>query len=395
MADLRSLKRIKSIMLDIAAVTSKGFKDFHQVTAHLKLLNELWNDYGRTEANIIIDDVKSSLMNEIEAAYYTCKRDLLTWESSLHVPAPSTCDTTLKNLMEHNRSFLEEMSVINKRANANDSQVLLPKFNLPYFSGNHSEFPNFKNLFEDTIIGHPTLSKVEMFKYLKIYLKGEAEALVNHIEITEENFDIAWDAVKQRYQKKRQALSILMDKFLFQPAIKVANSRTYYKLGDTSKEVLRAIKQLGSAAEKRDPWLIRILLDKLDHEGRKAWGFQTSNEDFPTLESFLEFVKNRGGGLETCETQTNSKSNINSTKQAPIKIHNATCVEETCPKCKEIHSLYKCKEFLTLSTLDKRKFVGENQLCFNCLHTGHRVNKCKSRYFCSKCKSRHHYLLHL
>ena len=47
-----------------------------------------------------------------------------------------------------------------------------------------------------------------------------------------------------------------------------------------------------------------------------------------------------------------------------------------------------------LSVKDRRTFVFENRLCFNCLLPGHRGSMCRSLKRCTKCKLKHHSLLH-
>ena len=47
-----------------------------------------------------------------------------------------------------------------------------------------------------------------------------------------------------------------------------------------------------------------------------------------------------------------------------------------------------------MSVKDRRTFVFENRLCFNCLLPGHRGSVCRSFIRCTKCKLKHHSLLH-
>ena len=55
-----------------------------------------------------------------------------------------------------------------------------------------------------------------------------------------------------------------------------------------------------------------------------------------------------------------------------------------------------CQEFITKSSGEKKKFIVQNRLCWNCLSKSHFVQNCKS-YFCCKmdnCGHLHHTLLH-
>jgi len=59
------------------------------------------------------------------------------------------------------------------------------------------------------------------------------------------------------------------------------------------------------------------------------------------------------------------------------------------------HTLYGCQQFLDMSGLQRRSFVKEKSLYYNCLRPGHGVNRCKSTYKCRQCKGNHHSLLHV
>ena len=45
-----------------------------------------------------------------------------------------------------------------------------------------------------------------------------------------------------------------------------------------------------------------------------------------------------------------------------------------------------------MSVKDRRTFVFENRLCFNCLLPGHRGSICQSLNRCTKCELKHHSL---
>ena len=53
-----------------------------------------------------------------------------------------------------------------------------------------------------------------------------------------------------------------------------------------------------------------------------------------------------------------------------------------------------CYTFKARSLPDKRNFVLEQALCFNCLKAKHTSKKCPSSNCCLKCGKRHHTFLH-
>jgi hypothetical protein len=67
---------------------------------------------------------------------------------------------------------------------------------------------------------------------------------------------------------------------------------------------------------------------------------------------------------------------------------------QKCDKCSEAHYLYQCQVFQNLSVAERKSFVQQNKLCFNCLFKGHAVAECKNKLSCKKCNRRQHTLLH-
>ena len=83
-----------------------------------------------------------------------------------------------------------------------------------------------------------------------------------------------------------------------QPSILQPNSANIRKLMDSLDESIRGLKALGSNAEKRDPWLIYIALNKLDDDTRSLWAQETAKTDFSTIEELLAFLGKRVDMLE-------------------------------------------------------------------------------------------------
>ena len=67
-----------------------------------------------------------------------------------------------------------------------------------------------------------------------------------------------------------------------------------------------------------------------------------------------------------------------------------------CWLCKNNHRLIDCPSFKNRSISERRQFVKDNKLCFNCLSKTHIVKDCKSSFICREknCDKKHHTLLH-
>jgi len=79
---------------------------------------------------------------------------------------------------------------------------------LPTFEGDTSSWLHFRDIFEALIVNNKTLSNVQKFHYLIGSLKSEAKDLISNLQTTNENFLVAWQLVKQRYNNKRLIVMI-------------------------------------------------------------------------------------------------------------------------------------------------------------------------------------------
>lgn len=69
--------------------------------------------------------------------------------------------------------------------------VKLPVISIPTFSEQISQWTSFIEIFNALILNYSSLSKIEKFMYLKSYLKGEALKIIEGVELTNDNFDVA------------------------------------------------------------------------------------------------------------------------------------------------------------------------------------------------------------
>ena len=66
-----------------------------------------------------------------------------------------------------------------------------------------------------------------------------------------------------------------------------------------------------------------------------------------------------------------------------------------CVVCKEKHPLYACPKFKSLSHDKMVSTLKANNVCMNCLRSGHFIKQCRSLHRCRKCQKPHLTLLHV
>ena len=86
----------------------------------------------------------------------------------------------------------------------------LPKYQVEDFHGDPKKWRSFKESFDVAVTNNPELSDVQMFHYLRGYLKGEARLAIEGLPVTADNFSEAVQLLEQRWEgargKQRSAL---------------------------------------------------------------------------------------------------------------------------------------------------------------------------------------------
>ncbi|GFU36033.1 DUF1758 domain-containing protein [Trichonephila clavipes] len=108
--------------------------------------------------------------------------------------------------------------------------------------------------------------------------------------ISNDSYEEAWQKLLDGYDNKKQIVQSLIKTFLDQKPISEANCFNLRKLLDTSDECLRGLNALGEQASSKDCWLIYLLLQKIDPESRRLWAIKSSEEEFPIMKAFLDFL---------------------------------------------------------------------------------------------------------
>lgn len=180
--------------------------------------------------------------------------------------------------------------------------VILPKIDIPTFSGTYQEWTSFQDHFAKLIHENQSLSNVEKLHYLKGYLSGEAGDLIRAVPITEANYAEAWQIVKNRYDNKRFIVDAHLRSLTNLPHVKNENPSSLRKLIDTVLEATRALAVLGLPVNQWDALLVHMVVNRLDPESHKQWELGLNKNDLPTLQQLQTFIESRWHSLEMMGT---------------------------------------------------------------------------------------------
>ncbi|XP_062538002.1 uncharacterized protein LOC134206317 [Armigeres subalbatus] len=141
--------------------------------------------------------------------------------------------------------------------------------------------------------------------------KETLKRLVSKYTISGANYQNAWSTLANHFDKKRYTVFSLVHEFLSQSPITQANSQSLSRLVTTSDEIIQQMDALGPEFTGRDPWLIHLILEKLDKETRTSWSHEVVDTDDPTFNDLLEFLKSAASNNgELVDPQFNRPSAI-------------------------------------------------------------------------------------
>lgn len=191
------------------------------------------------------------------------------------------------------------------------AQHSIPTIDIPIFVGKYTQWPTFCDLFTETIHSNNCLSKTQKMQHLKSKVKGEAERLIQHLNISAENYDAAWEILQHRYNNPQMLFTKQIEIFLNQPNIQKQSSFELKRLYDITMECIHAIHNLGIDTTTWDPLLVHLVVKKLDLETYTDYKeSRKSPRDLPSFEELLNFIESKFIALEPIhkrekETQQN------------------------------------------------------------------------------------------
>ena len=238
--------------------------------------------------------------------------------------------------------------------------------------------------------------------YLQHALKdSSAKSAIEGLSQSGEHYVEAIECLKSRYNHPRLIHQTHVRLILEAPPLKEGSGKELRRLHDVITQHLCALKSM-----EYDPFITSVLKLKLDTTTLFEWQKHTQSQtEVPHYQELLTFINLRAQASEGSATAAikRVKSEPTPSKKTPTIgrsvasfASNHDTVSSQSILCQnEKHPLYVCPKFKSLSHDQKVSLLKDNNLCMNCLSSGHFIKQCKSVHNCRKCQKPHHTLVHV
>ncbi|CAK9809183.1 hypothetical protein ANTQUA_LOCUS5922, partial [Anthophora quadrimaculata] len=370
-------------------------RDFPSLEKRMQDINNELVEFNKqyTELEALVDDITlAETCTEYEEIYYTAygKATWIIKEAS-------------RQINQLNEAFpsisLQGALRESPTSSVQTSKRCLPRINLPSFSGSYESWLGFHDLFKSLVDDDKDIPDIEKLYHLKGCLRGEAAEVLASIELSSENYRVAWGLLKERYDNRKIIRQTHVKALLNLQCISKENS--VRSLIDQVQKHVRALEALKEPVDKWDTLLIQIIKQKLTMSLLEKWEDASCESTASTFNELLAFLQRRAQLEDAKSHQTLTKSQVPSeTKLLNSRFKHqsqhafaALATKIVCPHCKKEHSIYHCETFKQLPPMKRFKEAKKLALCINCLRSNHRSIDCTAPP-CRICHKRHNFLLH-
>lgn len=270
----RKLKRIQ--------VASQGPQaaDKHYLQLQMKMLDSAYGEYSDLQ-NRVYDLHTSDEVRGVEEMRFIEFEEMY---GALYVQLTKKIEATVKN---------ETQPVVVSPVH---NQPLVPplKAPLPTFDGNFENWFAFKSMFQNVMARYDNEPPAIKLFHLRNSLVGAAAGVIDQDIINNNDYDAAWETLRERFEDKQVIVDKHIDAIFNLPVMTKESAVGLRKLVNTVSKNVDALKNLELPVDGLgEIMLLNVLVKKFDIETRKAWGLRQKDNELADFKSTMEFLKER------------------------------------------------------------------------------------------------------
>ena len=278
----------------------------------------------------------------------------------------------------------EDTVSVKSTSSYRDSRVKLPKLSIKPFRGCNTDWPEFFDSFSCAIHENESLSNVQKMNYLVNLLEGQASDVIKGLSLSNENYNIALQLLKDRYSDDQILISMHMNKLLSLSPVRKDDVNDLRKLIDVIKSQIRGLERMKIEAKNYGPLLLPVILTKIPDDikliisrkfGKNIWNAEPILEELESelfaREKLSAMKQTTSGEIDTeFEKEFSAQSLLNSDSNIVL-----------CVFCKKgNHKPRNCRNIASIS--ERTNILQKAGRCFLCLRKGHVVKNCPAKFSC-------------
>ncbi|EFP04546.1 hypothetical protein CRE_31303 [Caenorhabditis remanei] len=247
---------------------------------------------------------------------------------------------------------------------------------LPTFNGNISEWPAFYMIFKPTVLENDEYTDVEKHNILRNHLVNEPADLIRAYDPDGTQLATAVKRLEAMYGSTEKQYDYLWNRLNDVPMAR-DSPRSLRILHNELHAIINSLSKHGSIETQNFQSVIKskiprnILIEVLRTKPKNTSAILEALDIIITIE----------------ESAQRSEMKVNEKEDRNVFSVRKPQQNKKCRFCQRTnHSSAECKTVASLE--DRREFIKMNNLCFNCLNSGHRLSECKSSE-CRKCQVKH------
>ena len=295
--------------------------------------------------------------------------------------------------------------------------ISLPKFEMPKFDGDPTQWPTFWDHFRSAIHDKTNITDVLKLQYLKGFVTGKAAKSLSGITVTNQNYQEAIKLLQTRYGDPELIKESLWNKLHHMTTAKSQN------LSDTLDDIEEVVRQLNALGENTEhpfltqivmqcipsgahseledkkpdesPWKMEALLQTLRHMVKKRARIEWYENPFRTPsanqrqdrkvhdQGYNQAIRKPGTSSYWTQGRNPQVSNYGMKTSPSRPFTKGKQPTGPCAFCQEFgHWNEHCTKY-PLAVRKKR--INMLKLCMKCLGTGHSREQCRTPGSCIHC----------